>query len=169
MRRTETEIEPRPNTHEMAMDSNRHELPTRSNVHEMEQENQGVLTRLGESDSKLHQAHIHELDANSRALEPSTPHSRYELDLNSTPTVAVPSSSISASRRQDSNSRKPVAPSTIDGKIEEEEAMQKLDIRERIRIKKERLWELREENTKRALLVKAAGRIGEELSGSGDG
>jgi hypothetical protein len=47
--------------------------------------------------------------------------------------------------------------------------MQKLDIRERIRIKKERLWELREENTKRALLVKAAGRIGEELSGSGDG
>jgi hypothetical protein len=139
----------------------------------MEHEKQGVLTTLEENDLKPHQSQIHELDANSRILRPglqsNAPPSPYELDLNPKPTIAVPSSSISVSRGQGSNSRKPGAPTNIDGKTEEKESMQNLDIRERIRIKKERLWELREENTRRAILVKAAGRTGEELTERGDG
>jgi hypothetical protein len=97
----------------------------------MEQENQDGLTTLQEITLKPHQER-HELDFSSRVMGP---------DPSPSPNHAE--AALSPPGRQDSASPKPVAPKPVQGG-DERGTRSIPDIVERIRIKKERLWELQE-------------------------
>jgi len=136
--------DPKSNTHEMITNSNRHELPTNHNVHEMEQENQDGLTTLQEITLKPHQER-HELDPSSRVIGPEVQLNGYPSpsELEATPSPKHAGAALSPPGREHSVSPKPVAPKPEQGG--DEEGTRRIpDIVERIRIKKERLWELLE-------------------------
>jgi hypothetical protein len=104
----------------------------------MEQENQDGLTTLQEITLKPHQER-HELDFSSRVMGPDPSPS----ELEATPSPNHAEAALSPPGRQDSASPKPVAPKPVQGG-DERGTRSIPDIVERIRIKKERLWELQE-------------------------
>jgi hypothetical protein len=136
--------DPKSNIHEMITNSNRHELPTNYNIHKTEQENQDGLTTLREITLKPHQEG-HELDPSSRSMGPEVQLNWYPSpsELEATPSRNQAEAALSPPGRQDSVFLKPVAPKPEHG--DDEGGTRSIpDIVERIRIKKERLWELQE-------------------------
>jgi hypothetical protein len=166
-RRTEDNTHPKPNVHEMITDANRHELPAETNMQNTKQKHKGILATLEDPDNRLNQADIHQLDSSNRNSNPELqPHARpspYELDSNSNPAITSHLPPTTAIGRQDPISEKLSASNLIREKAEGKVEMQngrRQDIRERIRIKRERLWELVEENTKRDVLNGDGGGAG---------
>jgi hypothetical protein len=104
----------------------------------MEQENEDGLTTLQEITLTPHQER-HELDFSSRVMGPDPSPS----ELEATPSPNHAEVAFSPPGRQDSASPKPVAPKPERGG-DERGTRSIPDIVERIRIKKERLWELQE-------------------------
>jgi hypothetical protein len=110
----------------------------------MEQENHDGLTTLQEITLKPHQER-RELDFSSRVMGSKVQLNGYPSpsELEATPSPNHAEAALSPLGREDSVSPKPVAPKPEQGG--DERGTRRIpDIVERIRIKKERLWELQE-------------------------